>query len=271
VWVGLDGRGWGWGGGRLWGTVWRQGPPLRSLFPTGVLSEEQIRKKKIQKQQQQQQPPPVEPAGSSSSASGSAASPGGSEVGGQGSGEGESVQLTAAQELMIQQLVAAQLQCNKRSFSDQPKVTVLHYPQPQGVSAQRGRAIRAGAQAWEDTQLPGIVALGGGSPRAQESWSDLVFVPQPWPLGADPQSRDARQQRFAHFTELAIISVQEIVDFAKQVPGFLQLGREDQIALLKASTIEVWLSPSLLPVRNPRRSSRTRWDQSAEQAQAFGL
>lgn len=87
---------------------------------------------------------------------------------------------------MIQQLVAAQLQCNKRSFSDQPKVT-------------------------------------------------------PWPLGADPQSRDARQQRFAHFTELAIISVQEIVDFAKQVPGFLQLGREDQIALLKASTIEIML------------------------------
>ncbi|XP_015419486.1 PREDICTED: oxysterols receptor LXR-beta [Myotis davidii] len=116
--------------------------------------------------------------------------PGGSDGGGQGSGEGEGVQLTAAQELMIQQLVAAQLQCNKRSFSDQPKVTVL--------------------------------------PLAQ-------------PLGADPQSRDARQQRFAHFTELAIISVQEIVDFAKQVPGFLQLGREDQIALLKASTIEIML------------------------------
>ncbi|KAH0501815.1 Oxysterols receptor LXR-beta [Microtus ochrogaster] len=62
---------------------------------------------------------------------------------------------------MIQQLVAVQLQCNKRSFSDQPKVT-------------------------------------------------------PWPLGADPHSRDARQQRLAHLTELAIISVQEIVDFANQ-------------------------------------------------------
>ncbi|XP_021537072.1 oxysterols receptor LXR-beta isoform X2 [Neomonachus schauinslandi] len=150
-----------------------------------VLSEEQIRKKKIRKQQQQQQSP-AGPAGPSSSASGPGASPGGSDGGGPGSGEGEGVQLTAAQELMIQQLVAAQLQCNKRSFSDQPKVT-------------------------------------------------------PWPLGADPQSRDARQQRFAHFTELAIISVQEIVDFAKQVPGFLQLGREDQIALLKASTIEIML------------------------------
>lgn len=149
-----------------------------------VLSEEQIRKKRIQKQQQQQPPPPSEPAASSSGRP--AASPGTSEASSQGSGEGEGIQLTAAQELMIQQLVAAQLQCNKRSFSDQPKVT-------------------------------------------------------PWPLGADPQSRDARQQRFAHFTELAIISVQEIVDFAKQVPGFLQLGREDQIALLKASTIEIML------------------------------
>ncbi|XP_021050164.1 oxysterols receptor LXR-beta isoform X2 [Mus pahari] len=149
-----------------------------------VLSEEQIRKKKIQKQQQQQPAPPTEPAASSSGRP--AASPGTSEASSQGSGEGEGIQLTAAQELMIQQLVAAQLQCNKRSFSDQPKVT-------------------------------------------------------PWPLGADPQSRDARQQRFAHFTELAIISVQEIVDFAKQVPGFLQLGREDQIALLKASTIEIML------------------------------
>lgn len=109
-----------------------------------VLSEEQIRKKKIRKQQQQQQQQsPVGPMGSSSTACGPGASPGGSDGGGQGSGEGEGIQLTAAQELMIQQLVAAQLQCNKRSFSDQPKVT-------------------------------------------------------PWPLGADPQSRDARQQRFAH-------------------------------------------------------------------------
>lgn len=53
------------------------------------------------------------------------------------------------------------------------------------------------------------------------------------------QNREVRQQRFAHFTELAIMSVQEIVDFAKQLPGFLELTREDQIALLKTSTIEV--------------------------------
>lgn len=82
---------------------------------------------------------------------------------------------------------------------------------------------------------------GLGLPRSPDS-NPTPTPSQPWPLGADPQSRDARQQRFAHFTELAIISVQEIVDFAKQVPGFLELGREDQIALLKASTIEVMAS-----------------------------
>ncbi|XP_054443015.1 oxysterols receptor LXR-alpha isoform X2 [Pteronotus mesoamericanus] len=37
------------------------------------------------------------------------------------------------------------------------------------------------------------------------------------------------------------LRVTEIVDFAKHLPGFLQLSREDQIALLKTSAIEVML------------------------------
>ncbi|XP_078511331.1 oxysterols receptor LXR-beta-like isoform X1 [Lissotriton helveticus] len=132
-----------------------------------VLSEEQIRSKKVRKQEEEVVRASVVTINPC------VLSP-------------EVLQLTPQQEEMIQQLVSAQQQCNKRSFSDQPKVT-------------------------------------------------------PWPLANDPNSREARQQRFAHFTELAIISVQEIVDFAKQVPGFLQLSREDQIALLKASTIEIML------------------------------
>ncbi|KAM9299573.1 oxysterols receptor LXR-beta-like [Gastrophryne carolinensis] len=134
-----------------------------------VLSEEQIRSKKIKKQEEDVV------------RSSAAVVPPSPTVQAQ-----DVVQLTPQQEEMIQQLVYAQQQCNKRSFSDQPKVT-------------------------------------------------------PWPGASDPNSREARQQRFAHFTELAIISVQEIVDFAKQVPGFLELSREDQIALLKASTIEIML------------------------------
>ncbi|XP_004619133.2 oxysterols receptor LXR-alpha [Sorex araneus] len=131
-----------------------------------VLSEEQIRLKKLKRQEEEQaqgsappqtsSPPPALP------------------------------QLSPEQLGMIEKLVAAQQLCNRRSFSDQLRVT-------------------------------------------------------PWPMAPDPQSREVRQQRFAHFTELAIVSVQEIVDFAKQLPGFLQLSREDQIALLKTSAIEVML------------------------------
>ncbi|KAM7165367.1 oxysterols receptor LXR-alpha isoform 1-T6 [Macrochelys suwanniensis] len=132
-----------------------------------VLSEEQIRLKKLKKQEDDQartvvvrpNPPPL---------------------------PNTPHKLTPEQLGMIEKLVAAQQQCNQRSFTDRLKVT-------------------------------------------------------PWPQAPDPHNREARQQRFAHFTELAIISVQEIVDFAKQLPGFLELTREDQIALLKTSTIEVML------------------------------
>ncbi|XP_036620035.1 oxysterols receptor LXR-alpha isoform X1 [Trichosurus vulpecula] len=132
-----------------------------------VLSEEQIRLKKLKRQEEEQ--------GQASALTPRAPSP-----------PLALPQLSPEQRGMIEKLVAAQQQCNQRSFSDRLRVT-------------------------------------------------------PWPLAPDPQSREARQQRFAHFTELAIVSVQEIVDFAKQLPGFLQLSREDQIALLKTSTIEVML------------------------------
>ncbi|XP_033909313.1 oxysterols receptor LXR-alpha isoform X3 [Acipenser ruthenus] len=77
----------------------------------------------------------------------------------------------------------------------------------------------------------------------KSSFIDRLKV-TPWPQSQDPLNREVRQQRFAHFTELAIMSVQEIVDFAKQLPGFLELTREDQIALLKTSTIEIMLVES---------------------------
>ncbi|XP_044291683.1 oxysterols receptor LXR-alpha isoform X1 [Varanus komodoensis] len=132
-----------------------------------VLSEEQIQQKKLKKQEEDQARMVVVHQNSPSPLT-------------------TPPKMTPEQLEMIEKLVAAQQQCNRRSFTDRLKVT-------------------------------------------------------PWPQMSDPFHREARQQRFAHFTELAIISVQEIVDFAKQLPGFLELTREDQIALLKTSTIEVML------------------------------
>lgn len=122
--------------------------------------------------------------------------------------------LDPQQQEMIEKLVAMQKQCNKRSFLDRPKVTVS-----------------VATATWRPSHRQCYQC----SPSAYI----CVCLQQPWPQSQDLQNREVRQQRFAHFTELAIMSVQEIVDFAKQLPGFLELTREDQIALLKTSTIEV--------------------------------
>lgn len=38
-----------------------------------------------------------------------------------------------------------------------------------------------------------------------------------------------RALRFAHFTEMCILIVQLVVEFTKQLPGFLRVLREDQV------------------------------------------
>ncbi|KAK0093176.1 hypothetical protein PV326_014147 [Microctonus aethiopoides] len=47
--------------------------------------------------------------------------------------------------------------------------------------------------------------------------------------------------RFRHITEITILTVQLIVEFAKRLSGFDKLMREDQIALLKACSSEVMM------------------------------
>ncbi|XP_063233118.1 ecdysone receptor isoform X5 [Bacillus rossius redtenbacheri] len=47
--------------------------------------------------------------------------------------------------------------------------------------------------------------------------------------------------KFRHITEITILTVQLIVEFAKRLPGFDKLLREDQIALLKACSSEVMM------------------------------
>ena len=80
------------------------------LLPTGVLSEEQIRKKKGARRGMD------EDVGSQSGVI--LVSPPSSPC------PQTLARLSPEQQTMIDSLVNAQLQCNKRSFSDQPKVTV---------------------------------------------------------------------------------------------------------------------------------------------------
>ncbi|KAE8622852.1 hypothetical protein XENTR_v10005414 [Xenopus tropicalis] len=52
---------------------------------------------------------------------------------------------------------------------------------------------------------------------------------------ADPE------EIFYHFSEAAVLHVQAFVEFTKRLPGFEMLDHEDQIALLKGSTVEAML------------------------------
>lgn len=65
------------------------------------------------------------------------------------------------------------------------------------------------------------------------------------------EGEDQCDVRFRHITEITILTVQLIVEFAKRLPGFDKLLREDQIALLKVfifflSTIFLALQTKLL-------------------------
>ncbi|XP_076799660.1 uncharacterized protein LOC143444346 isoform X2 [Clavelina lepadiformis] len=75
--------------------------------------------------------------------------------------------------------------------------------------------------------------------RFQWPTQEDVAKVTPWIESGD--THRCKAERFAHFTELSILIVQLVVEFTKQLPGFLTVSREDQIVLLKACTIEVML------------------------------
>ncbi|XP_015171083.1 PREDICTED: ecdysone receptor isoform X3 [Polistes dominula] len=70
----------------------------------------------------------------------------------------------------------------------------------------------------------------------QPSEDDLKKITHQPTEGENPSD-----YRFRHITEITIFTVQLIVEFAKRLPGFDKLMREDQIALLKACSSEVMM------------------------------
>nr|CAB3264433.1 oxysterols receptor LXR-beta [Phallusia mammillata] len=84
-----------------------------------------------------------------------------------------------------------------------------------------------------------VEMLQANESRFQWPTQENVAKVTPWVDSGDEHR--CRASRFAHFTELAILIVQLVVEFTKQLPGFMSVSREDQIVLLKACTIEVML------------------------------
>ncbi|XP_033126321.1 oxysterols receptor LXR-alpha-like isoform X2 [Anneissia japonica] len=107
----------------------------------------------------------------------------------------------------------------------------------------------------KELEIPGPEDLHKVTPWLEaNNWKGkLQGTSEPWLESAqqshfpaslgDLQKNDgeALQSRFAHITELTILTIQLIVEFSKKIPGFLELSREDQIVLLKGSAIEIML------------------------------
>lgn len=53
------------------------------------------------------------------------------------------------------------------------------------------------------------------------------------------ESEDQHDVSFRHITEMTILTVQLIVEFAKGLPAFVKIPQEDQITLLKVSSQRV--------------------------------
>lgn len=100
----------------------------------------------------------------------------------------------------------------------------------------------------ERTPVNGIKPI---SPEQEELIHRLVYFQNEYEQPSEDdlkritnQPTDGEDQsdvRFRHITEISILTVQLIVEFAKRLPGFDKLLREDQIALLKACSSEVMM------------------------------
>lgn len=99
----------------------------------------------------------------------------------------------------------------------------------------------------EKTLVNGVKPI---SPEQEELIHRLVYFQREYEhpseedvkrINQPMEGEDQCDIRFRHITEITILTVQLIVEFAKRLPGFDKLLREDQIALLKACSSEVMM------------------------------
>ncbi|XP_008488766.2 bile acid receptor isoform X1 [Calypte anna] len=81
------------------------------------------------------------------------------------------------------------------------------------------------------------------TPREHQLLDHIVAAHQKYTIPLEEarkflQETASPEESFLHLSETAVIHVQVLVDFTKRLPGFESLASEDQLALLKGSTVE---------------------------------
>jgi len=103
----------------------------------------------------------------------------------------------------------------------------------------------------DDSRYAGANGIKPLSPEQEELIHRLVYFQDEYEQPSEEDLKrienlpcddeDPCDVRYRHITEITILTVQLIVEFAKKLPGFDKLLREDQIVLLKACSSEVMM------------------------------
>ncbi|KAI5744877.1 hypothetical protein M8J76_006085 [Diaphorina citri] len=152
---------------------------------------------------------------------------------------------------MRPECVVPEYQCavkrkEKKAQKDKNKPNSTTEPSPEIVKTE------SNSQQSSDGASSRVSSLHSGtktvSPEQEELIHRLVYFQNEYEhpseedikkiVGDEPNTRD---REFKHITEFTILTVQLIVEFAKRLPGFDKLVREDQISLLKACSSEVMM------------------------------
>ncbi|XP_030329832.1 nuclear receptor subfamily 1 group I member 3 isoform X3 [Strigops habroptila] len=64
-------------------------------------------------------------------------------------------------------------------------------------------------------------------------------APPAWPEGADEDVLPDVFSMLPHFADLSTFMIQQVINFAKEIPAFRSLPIDDQITLLKGATLEI--------------------------------
>ncbi|KAE8749116.1 Ecdysone induced 78 [Frankliniella occidentalis] len=78
-------------------------------------------------------------------------------------------------------------------------------------------------------------SAAGSAPSSPDSLTSTIGLAQ-----LDPAQR-LRSTLWQQFASLLVPCVTRVVEFAKRVPGFLELSQDDQLILIKVGFLEVWL------------------------------
>lgn len=140
--------------------------------------------------------------------------------------------LTDEQREVIENLVSIHKELEIPGPEDLKRVTPWKEGQNSGQDSSDDngpKSVQASDIYDTSNPLPGLMPVSLTPKRSEDGDGDEL----------DDQDNDALHRRFAHITELTILTIQLIVEYSKHIPGFLTLTREDQILLLKGSAIEV--------------------------------